>query len=98
MGLKCYPEILNELPAVFENVTKAAALYPYLLFASAMLLIITFIIYAALPNLRNRTGISIMSFVFSMAAYYIGLGLIQMMPSLPTIPKAICTLIRKTIP
>ena len=88
MGLKCFPT----LPLISENMIRASIVYPYLLFVSAFFLLATLIIYAALPDLRNTTGISVMCFVTSMGVYYVGLGIVQIMYKLP---KAVCVSLRK---
>lgn len=90
MGLKCFPT----LPQFSENMIRASIVYPYLLFASALFLTATVIVYAVLPDLRNTTGISVMCFVASMAVYYIGLGVFQMVYEMP---KVICVSLRKYI-
>lgn len=41
---------------------------------------VTFIVYAIIPEIRNVHGISIMCHVASLTVMYIGLGIIQMKP------------------
>ena len=53
-------------------------IYPYFLIVSSVFLIITFLVYAALPEIRNIHGVTIMSQVASLAVMYITLGLIQL--------------------
>lgn len=91
MGLKCLPAPVP----VMEDKIRASIIHPYLLFGSALFLLAAFVFYVSLPALRTKTGISVMSFVFSMAVYYTGLGLIQMMPTLSKVPKEICVSLRK---
>lgn len=66
--------------------------YPYLLFLTALFLIATFITYALLPGLRNKSGVSVMCYVFSMFVYYMGQGVIHMALRMP---KEICISLRK---
>ena len=53
-------------------------IYPYFLIVSSIFLIITFLVYVALPEIRNIHGVTIMSQVASLAVMYITLGLIQL--------------------
>lgn len=58
-------------------------IYPYILIISSIFLIMTFIVYAILPEIRNIHGVTIMCHVASLAVMYIGLATIQLGSSLP---------------
>lgn len=80
------------MPEIPESLIKASAIYPYLLFLSVLFLTSTLTVYILIPQLRDTTGIIIMSYVSSMAVYYMGLGIIQLFPEMP---KFICSSLRK---
>jgi archaellum biogenesis protein FlaJ (TadC family) len=80
---------MTEIP---ESLMKAATVYPYLLFLSVLFLLATVLVYVLLPPLRDANGIMIMSYVSSMAIYYTGLGIIQIVPEMP---KTVCASLRK---
>ena len=80
---------MTEIP---ESLIKAATVYPYLLFLSVLFLSATVMVYILLPQLRDANGIMVMSYVSSMAIYYTGLGIIQIVPDMP---KTICASLRK---
>ena len=72
-ALTCFPPQLE----LTEDNQLALSIYPYFLFISAFFLIAAFVVYAILPELHNTHGLTIMCFLASMAAMYIGLGIIQ---------------------
>jgi archaellum biogenesis protein FlaJ (TadC family) len=80
---------MTEIP---ESLMIAATVYPYLLFLSVLFLSATVMVYVLLPQLRDTTGVIVMSYVSSMAIYYTGLGIIQIVPEMP---KTICASLRK---
>lgn len=84
MGLRCFPP----MPEVPESLIKASSIYPYLLFLSVLFLVATLMAYFLVPQLRDTKGIIVMSYVSSMAVYYMGLGIIQLFPEMP---KIICS-------
>lgn len=51
---------------------------PYLLITSSLFLAATFVVYAALPRLRNVHGLTVMCHVASKFLLYIGLALSQL--------------------
>ena len=53
-------------------------IYPYFLMLSSVFLVITFLVYVALPEIRNIHGVTIMCQVASLAVMYISLALIQL--------------------
>nr|CAH0102965.1 unnamed protein product [Daphnia galeata] len=83
LGLRCFSS-MTEIP---ESLMIAATVYPYLLFLSVLFLSATVMVYVLLPQLRDATGVIVMSYVSSMAIYYTGLGIIQIVPEMP---KTIC--------
>jgi len=69
-ALTCFPEEES------ENVVFST--YPYFMFVSAGCLILTFVIYAVIPELRNVHAVTVMCYVISLAVMFISLGTIQL--------------------
>lgn len=55
MALRCFPKIY-ERNLVVDPVNMTEPIYPYILFVSSLFLIVTFIVYAILPEMRNTHG------------------------------------------
>ena len=73
-ALICFPPPQQDGP----DDELALAIFPYFFFGSTVFLIATFVVYAAIPELRNIHGVTIMSYVAAMTVAYIGLANIQM--------------------
>jgi G protein-coupled receptor Mth (Methuselah protein) len=50
----------------------------YLLFIASIFLIVTFLVYLVIPELRNIHGVTVMCYCASLAATFITLGIIQL--------------------
>ncbi len=74
-ALSCFPD-----PATLSNDGQELVLliYPYFLLISSFFLIVTFVVYALLPELQNIHGLTVMCYVASMAVLYVGLGTIML--------------------
>lgn len=74
-ALSCFPD-----PDKLSNDEHELVLsiYPYFLLISSFFLIVTFVIYALLPELQNVHGLTVMCYVASMAVLYVGLGIIML--------------------
>ena len=95
MGLRCMPSVtLFTAPSIPENMKKMMEIYPYLLLVSTFFILAAFVAYASLPNFRNKTTISVMCHLASMAVYNIGLAVLKMVASPPAI---ICLSLRNRI-
>ena len=69
----CFQEVTNS-----EAQIIALNIYPYLMFISAVFLIVTFVVYATIAELRNVTGVIIMCYSITLAVMFISLGTIQL--------------------
>jgi len=72
-ALVCFQEVTNS-----EAQIVALNIYPYLMFISAVFLIVTFVVYATIAELRNVTGVIIMCYSITLAVMFISLGTIQL--------------------
>ena len=68
MALICFPEF---------NV-EDVAVYPYLMSVSAGFLLVTFVVYASISQLRNLFGVIVMSYSISLAVMFICLATIKL--------------------
>lgn len=73
-ALICFPPPQEDAP----DDQLALAIFPYFFFGSTIFLVATFVVYAAIPELRNIHGVTIMSYVAAMTVAYVGLANIQM--------------------
>ena len=69
MALTCFAPMEEDV---------ALKIYPYILFFTSLFLILTFVVYTILPEIRNIHGVTVMCLVASMTTMYIGLGIIQL--------------------
>ena len=85
----CFQETVADSEAQYI----ALNIYPYLMFISAAFLIFTFLVYAAIAELRNVTGFIIMCYSITLAAMFLSLGTIQLATS--SINQRFCTYLGK---
>ncbi len=76
IAIVCFPSSIDV--RLHEQRSLIFFIYPYLMFISSIFLIVTFIVYAIIPEIRNVHGICIMCHVAALTVMYIGLGLIRM--------------------
>ena len=81
-ALVCFQEV--------EAQNIALNIYPYLMFISAVFLIVTFIVYGSIAELRNLTGIIIMCYSITLAVMFISLGTIQLATTSISLQFCIC--------
>ena len=66
----CFPEPIKD--------SNSISIYRWFLLVSSVFLIMTFIVYAVLPEMQNIHGVTIMCHVACMAVMYITFAMIQL--------------------